>query len=118
MRHTAAASFSCGTVGSSTNRELPARFFSSASREILALEVARPPLRAVAAAAAAEAPFGLWPRFIDDQGAAVHAVFVQLRDRLGGFLVRAHFDERETACAPGCHVAHDADVVDLARLAE
>src|SRR3954469_4924737 len=80
-------------------RRLPARFAVAAARAAA--------IAAVAAAAAESArALRLGARFVDGQPAAAQLVVVQLGDRLLRLVVRAHLHERETARAPGRHVAH------------
>src|SRR5689334_2805439 len=74
---------------------------------------------ASAATAAAEATaVGLGTRFVDRQVTAVEVAAVQLLHRGLGFAVVGHFDKREPARLPAIAIAHDIDVVHLAKCCE
>src|SRR6185436_15781602 len=60
----------------------------------------------VAAAAESTRALRLRTRFVDGEAAAAKLKVIQLVDRFGCFLVRAHFHEGEPARAAGGHVAH------------
>jgi hypothetical protein len=53
----------------------------------------------------------LGPRFVDDQCAAVELVLVKFVDGFLCILVRRHFDERKSARAARCLIAHHPDIV-------
>ena len=100
--------------------EVPPGFFPSPSREIFTVVIAIPSSRSSPAltSVAAESPFWFRTRFVHHQGTSLEFVLVELADRPLRIIVGRHLDERETARASGRHVAHDADVVDLAGAAE
>src|SRR4029079_9153809 len=75
-------------------------------------------IAAVAATAAAKAAFGLRPRFVDGQRESTHLILVELGCGLLRFLVRRHFDERESARPSGRRVTHDAYCLYRPRFAE
>src|SRR5688500_1271058 len=89
---------------------LPARLGTTATAATATV------IAAAAAEAAAARRLGL--RFVDGQIAAAERIVVVGVDRLLRFLVRAHFDERETAGAARRLVAHDVDAVNGADAAE
>jgi hypothetical protein len=104
---------------------LPARFFSTAAAEVAVVVAAATTTAATtvtaasaAATTAAKAAFRFRTRFVHDQRPSIHLVLVQLADSLLRVIVRCHLHERKPAGAPGRHVSHDADIVDLTRPAE
>ena len=78
----------------------------------------RIPAAAPSVAESAAAALGLGTRLVDGEIAPAHRVVVQLVDRLLGFVVRAHLDEREPARAARGHVAHHVHRFDRARALE
>src|SRR6185436_8841956 len=71
-----------------------------------------------AAVSAAAAARGLRARFVHGQRAATQFNTVDLGDRLLGFLIAAHLDERESARAASRLIAHHRHRLHRARLRE
>ena len=95
---------------------VPARFFSSdLPRNPRSRSCARPAAGGCRHRSPPKPPSGFGRASLTTSGRPSICVRATGEIALVRFLVRAHFDERETACAAGRHVAHDANVVDLAR---
>jgi hypothetical protein len=91
-----------------------AAFENAACRQVLRFQSLPARFGApTAVSATAESARGrLRTRFVDGQITTTKVVIVELANRVLGFLVRGHLDEREPARAAGIHVAHQIHAFD------
>src|SRR6185503_11461770 len=111
--HRRLRSFNSAAKGSGLPARLSLAPAAAVSTAATATIVAAATTTAAAAAAsatpAAKAAFRLRPRFVHDQRATIHLLFVELGDRLLRVVIGCHFDESEAAGPARRHVPHHPD---------